>query len=208
MQQGNLFNEQCETLRNTSGSDVDLTANTSMEETGQIHTNCYECSTELNQDNWMPSFSKSNIKICKSCYRDKFNTKNNKINNPLQMRVNGKYISRKHPLYKAGNYKSWDDVHSHTVLETVKEGEVYIITNPAWPDWVKIGMAIDAKDRCKSYQTSSPLRDYKVMYSVATQDRRTAEAVAHKAAEKIAERRGEWFKMSVGQAKECIQHGL
>ena len=124
------------------------------------------------------------------------------------MYVNGKYISRKHPLYKAGNYKTWDDVHSHTILETVKEGEVYVITNPAWPDWVKIGMAIDAKDRCKGYQTSSPMRDYKVMYSVATQDRRKAEATAHEAAEKIAERRGEWFKMSVGQAKECIQHGL
>jgi len=182
--------------------------NTSTEETGQTPTNCYECSTELNTTNWMPSFEKNKIKICKSCYKDKFNTKNSRLTNPLQMYVNGKYISRKHPLYKAGKYKTWDDVHSHTILETVKEGEVYVITNPAWPDWVKIGMAIDAKDRCKGYQTSSPMRDYKVMYSVATQDRRKAEATAHEAAEKIAERRGEWFKMSVGQAKECIQHGL
>jgi len=46
------------------------------------------------------------------------------------------------------------------------------------------------------------------MYSVATKDRRKAESAAHKAAEEIAERRGEWFKMSVAQAKECIQHGL
>ena len=87
-------------------------------------------------------------------------------------------------------------------------GEVYVITNPSWPEWVKIGMAVDAVDRLKSYQTSSPLRDYKLMYSVSTEDRRKTEALAHKQADKIAERRGEWFKMSVGQAKECIQHGL
>ena len=85
---------------------------------------------------------------------------------------------------------------------------MYIITNSAWPEWVKIGMAVDAEDRCNGYQTSSPMRDYKLMYAVSTDDRRKAEHAAHKAAEKIAERRGEWFKMSVGQAKECIQHGL
>jgi hypothetical protein len=69
-------------------------------------------------------------------------------------------------------------------------------------------MAVDANDRCNGYQTSSPFRDYKVMYAASTKDRRNAETAAHKAAEKIAERRGEWFKMSVAQAKECIQHGL
>ena len=87
-------------------------------------------------------------------------------------------------------------------------GEVYVINNPSWPEWVKIGMAVDAMDRLKSYQTSSPLRDYKLLYSATTKDRRKTESIAHKQASKIAERRGEWFKMSVGQAKECIQHGL
>jgi hypothetical protein len=171
---------------NTSNSDADLTANTSTEETGQTH---------INPKTGKPFFYKDNPEAVRK--RD-----------ANRMYVNGKEVSKKHPLHKAGRYKSWDDVHSHNILETVKEGEVYVITNPAWPDWVKIGMAIDAKDRCKGYQTSSPMRDYKVMYSVATQDRRKAEATAHEAAKKIAERRGEWFKMSVGQAKECIQHGL
>ena len=208
MKQGELFLNVCGTLNTTSSSDVDSTVNTSTESIGQTHTNCSKCNTELNLDNWMPSFAKRNQRICNTCYKDKFNTKNSRLTNPLQMYVNGKYISRKHPLYKAGHYKTWDDVHSHGVLETVKEGEVYIITNPAWPEWVKIGMAIDAKDRCKGYQTSSPMRDYKVMYSVYSKDRRKTEAEAHRSAEVIADRRGEWFKMSVGEAKECIQHGL
>jgi hypothetical protein len=52
------------------------------------------------------------------------------------------------------------------------------------------------------------MRDYKLVYAVYTKDRRKAEREAHKAAEAVAERNGEWFKMSIGQAKECIQHGL
>jgi hypothetical protein len=126
------------------------------------------------------------------------------------MYVNGKYVPKSHPLWKAGKYKSFDDAAFSSLVnyESSTEGQVYIITNSAWPEWVKIGMAVDANDRCNGYQTSSPFRDYKVMYAASTKDRRNAEAAAHKAAEKIAERRGEWFRMSVAQAKECIQHGL
>jgi len=130
--------------------------------------------------------------------------------NKNRMFVNGKYVPKSHPLWKAGNYKSFDDAAFSSLenYERSNEGQVYIITNPSWPEWVKIGMAVDAEDRCNGYQTSSPFRDYKVVYAVDTKDRRKSEALAHIAAEKIAERRGEWFKMSIGQAKECIQHGL
>ena len=75
--------------------------------------------------------------------------RHNPKNNPLSMYVNGNYISRKHPLYKAGRYKSFGDA-AFTALQKdaqLKEGYVYVITNPAWPEWVKIGMAIDAEDR-------------------------------------------------------------
>ena len=140
--------------------------------------------------------------------RQRVDTHNNK--NKKRMFVNGKYVPQSHPLWKAGNYKSFDEAAFSGLQNYTRstEGQVYIITNSAWPEWVKIGMAVDAEDRCNGYQTSSPFRDYKVRYSVSTKDRRKAEAAAHKAASKVAERRGEWFKMSVGQAKECIQHGL
>lgn len=130
--------------------------------------------------------------------------------NKNRMFVNGKYVPQSHPLWKAGRYKSFDEAAFSGLqnYELSTEGQVYIITNSAWPEWVKIGMAIDAEDRLNGYQTSSPFRNYKLMYSVSTNDRRKAESAAHKAAEKVAERKGEWFKMSVGQAKECIQHGL
>ena len=130
--------------------------------------------------------------------------------NKNRMFVAGKYIPQSHPLWKAGNYKTFDEAAFSGLqnYERSSEGQVYIITNSAWPEWVKIGMAIDAEDRLNGYQTSSPFRNYRLMYSVSTDDRRKAEAAAHKAAEKVAERKGEWFKMSVGQAKECIQNGL
>ena len=184
--------------------------NTSTETTGQTPTrNCFKCGEDHPEEGFYPTHWEKNYMLCKECFkadaRDRVGTHNEK-----QMFVNGKYISIKHPLHKAGRYKSFDEAAFSSLQNYTrsKEGQVYVITNSAWPEWVKIGMAIDAEDRLNGYQTSSPMRDYKLMYSVSTDDRRKTETLAHKAAEKIAERRGEWFKMSVGQAKECIQNGL
>lgn len=176
---------------------------TSTEVTGQTPTkSCSTCGTKLELGfNWQEAQARQKKYWCNTC---------KKADNDSRMFVNGKHISRNHPLYKAGRYKSFDDAAFSGLQNYTrsKEGQVYIITNSAWPEWVKIGMAVDAEDRLNGYQTGSPMRDYKLMYSVSTGDRRKAEALAHKKAGKIAERRGEWFKMSVGQAKECIQHGL
>ena len=87
----------------------------------------------------------------------------------------------------------------------VKAGHVYIISNPAWPEWVKVGMAIDAADRCSNYQTSSPFRDYVVEYSFASTNRRKDESLAHQKLAAISQdRRGEWFKLPVSKAIGCI----
>ena len=182
---------------------------------------CRECNVELiagykGEGNWSPSYAKSNHRVCKPCYNKKDLKRNrirsvaqNPISNPKRMWVNGKYISRKHPLYKPGNYKTFDDAAFQGTykLDSIKEGYVYAITNPAWPGWVKIGMAIDADDRCNGYQTSSPFRDYTLEHIMVTNDRRKAEAKAHKAAAKIAEeQRGEWFNISIEQAKNILNN--
>jgi len=172
--------------------------------------NCNTCGAELTEANWIPSWKKINRKQCKGC-NDRKNARTNHIHNPkhniLSMYVNGKYISRKHPLYKPGRYKTFSDAAFDGTykLDSIKEGYVYAITNPAWPEWVKIGMAIDADDRCNGYQTSSPFRDYTLEHMVVTNNRRKAEAQAHEAAAKIAEeQRGEWFKISIEQAKDVL----
>ena len=133
---------------------------------------------------------------------DARNARHNHKHNPLSMYVNGKYISRKHPLYKPGRYKSFGDA-AFTALQKdaqVKEGYVYAICNPAWPDWVKIGMAIDANDRLNGYQTSSPMRDYILVYDIYFKDRLEAERKAHKVAERYGNRQGEWFKITREEA--------
>ncbi len=120
--------------------------------------------------------------------------------NHTRMFVNGKYIPKSHPLYKVGNYKSFDDAafSSLSNYNKSKEGEVYAIVNKAWDGWVKIGMAVDAEDRLNSYQTSSPHRDYILIHKEFFSDRRRAEAQAHREARKVAKKHNsEWFKLDV-----------
>ena len=129
------------------------------------------------------------------------------------MYVNGKYIKKSHPLHKAGKYTSFDDLAFSSLKNymQVKEGYVYAISNPAWPEWVKIGKAIDADDRLSGYQTSSPMRDYKLIYSVPFKDRNTAERNAHLLASNKASQpwekgiNGEWFKLTHEQAIEVLK---
>ena len=113
-----------------------------------------------------------------------------------RMYVNGKEISKKHPLHKPGRYKSLDDVWSHNKIESVDQGEVYIIVNEAWPEWVKVGKAVISEDRLKGYQTSSPFRDYRIVATLSTDHRHTKEREMHKVFAHFAqERKGEWFKI-------------
>ena len=177
---------------------------------------CNTCGAELTDTNWQKSWKSVNRKQCKACAarnNARSNPKNNPKNypktNPMRMYVNGKYISKSHPLYKPGNYKTFSDAAFDGTykLDSIKEGYVYAITNPAWPEWVKIGMAVDANDRCNGYQTSSPFRDYKVEHVVVTNNRRAAEAEAHKLATKLAvETRGEWFRLDIEQAKTILNN--
>lgn len=128
--------------------------------------------------------------------------------NVKRMFVNGKYISQSHPLWKPGRYKSFNDAAFSSLqnYSRTREGHVYVIVNSAWPEWVKVGMAIDVEDRCGSYQTSSPFRDYQVLYSYASDDRRLAESLAHKCVAAVSdERRGEWFKVDSSMAVTELQ---
>ena len=88
----------------------------------------------------------------------------------------------------------------------IKEGFVYILTNPAWKGWLKVGMAIDANDRHNSYQTSSPYRDYTLRYKKFFTNRSKAEQEVHKILiNKGKTFNGEWFQVSVKEAKKTIE---
>jgi hypothetical protein len=76
----------------------------------------------------------------------------------------------------------------------IKQGFVYAIVNPAWPNYVKIGSAIDVYDRLNSYQTSSPFRDYRLIGYFFCQDRLKKEHQIHSIFN--FHRNGEWCEVS------------
>ncbi len=155
------------------------------------HTHCRICGTELIVgQNWTQKRKDHSMYICSACELEEGRNRH--------MRVNGKYISKHHPLHKPGNYKSFGDA-AFSALEKdkkVKEGYVYAISNPAWPEWIKIGMAVDAEDRLNAYQTGSPSRDYVLIHSIPSKDRSKTEREAHNIASTNNTRSGEWFKIS------------
>ena len=169
---------------------------------------CNRCDVVLTEENQPPSWRKTNRSSCKKCSKE-----NNQSSNPDRMYINGKYIPKTHPLHKAGNYKSFGDLAFGSLnnYKQIKEGYVYAISNSAWPDWIKIGMAIDAEDRLSSYQTSSPMRNYKLVHSVYCEDRSESERVAHKLASRKAttpwskQDNGEWFKITQSQAVDILK---
>ena len=170
-----------------------------MELAGQTHTkSCTHCDVALvPQENWYTSMIKKHWYVCISC---KNNIKKK------EMYVNGKYISKKHPLYKPGYYKSFGDAafESLSNYNTVKEGQVYILYSPAYPSWVKIGMAVDAEDRLKQFQTGSPYRDYILVKAYDTKDRRRAESEIHEILRENHGSKNEWFVIAAPVAKEIL----
>ena len=156
---------------------------------------CAWCKVEVADDNWSQPWRKEKQFRCKSCNK-KYNTRLNPKHNPLKMYVNGKYVSKKHPLYKPGNYKSFNDAAFSSLVNYVlsTEGEVYVLKNPAWSNWYKIGKAIESVDRCNQYQTSSPNRDNEIVTYKKFKHRGVAEKMAHSLAESLSRKRAnEWF---------------
>jgi hypothetical protein len=123
-----------------------------------------------------------------------------------RMWVNGVEVKKTHPLYKAGRYKGFEDA-AFSSLENYKDnpqGQVYIITNPAWEGWAKVGMAVDSEDRLKNYQTSSPERDYELFDYEDFDDRRVAESMVHDYLRKRFKHKNEWFECSAESAMRAI----
>lgn len=136
-------------------------------------------------------------------YKDKPETKRKR--NLRRMWVNGEYISTDHPLYKPGRFNSWQDAWDNKSIEKVRSGFVYLIGNPAWPKWIKVGKALSAEDRLNQYQTSSPHRDYFLIHARPFEDRDRAESCIH---EELINRgtklSGEWFLIDAVDAIKIL----
>lgn len=164
-------------LDNVISSESNWTVNLTPEETGQKHTKpCIKCGTPLVEKvNWWNAFIKKKFYCCTECYKvDREQRRLAQKAKALGVKVLASYNKS-------------------------KSGYVYLIRNPAWGNWLKVGMAMDAEDRLNSFQTSSPFRDYELVHKVFCRDRRKAEAFLHEKMEAFT-KRGEWFEMTINEA--------
>jgi hypothetical protein len=83
---------------------------------------------------------------------------------------------------------------------------VYIVTNAAWPEHVKIGLTTKAPaKRLSQYNTGSPHRDYVMEYQQPIADSRALEAEVHANLRDMGiESRNEWFKLPVPLAVSMV----
>jgi hypothetical protein len=75
----------------------------------------------------------------------------------------------------------------------INAGFIYAVVNQAWPEYVKIGSAIDIFDRLGTYQTSSPLRDYEILDYYFADHRVSEENYIHSL---FDDKNNEWCKTS------------
>ena len=91
---------------------------------------------------------------------------------------------------------------AHQNGEQFVAGYVYAITNPAWPNMVKFGKAIDVDDRLNTYQTYSPNRDYQMIAYAFVLNRHDAE---ERILSKFPDRIGEWVHIESDEAKKLVR---
>lgn len=136
-----------------------------------------------------------------------------KIEEGVSTRTVAKWLSKK-TKRTISHVGLWKHIINKTELEFAHlcnqqikiEGYVYIMINPAWDGWVKVGMAVDPEDRCASFQTSSPYRDYEIYYRKRFKNKSQAETLAHELLrQESSQYRKEWFKIPKTKAIKLIK---
>jgi len=104
-------------------------------------------------------------------------------------------------LWDAG--KSYQDAYLGE--QTRMDGFVYVMTNPAWPNHVKIGRAFDPKSRLANFNTGCPYKDYKMQCTVFFEDAKRAESHVHSVLSYWRDDSKEWFSVTPQQAEHEIR---
>jgi hypothetical protein len=97
-----------------------------------------------------------------------------------------------------------DMAKSFGLATATKTRSVYVITNPGFPDWVKIGMSNDVPKRLADFQTASPY-EYKSLL-VAELPHGMRDLSIHDFAEAISsDKSGEWFQVPSEKAVALVR---
>ena len=130
--------------------------------------------------------------------------------NRKRMFLGNEYIHTDNPIHTPGRYKNYNDLvfKEYYREKDIHEGEIYLVSNPAWPNWIKLGRAISAEDRLKAFKTASPFRDYKIEYKTTVPDAPSMEQTLHLNLKKKFKFKCEWFMMSVEDGRKAINEVL
>jgi hypothetical protein len=80
----------------------------------------------------------------------------------------------------------------------MKEGFLYIVSNPSFPGYYKVGVTANIKSRLHTYQTSDPKRSYKVEYYIFHPDAYSAEKKIKEMMKHFAiSIKNEWFEIDL-----------
>ena len=91
----------------------------------------------------------------------------------------------------------------------MQTGYVYIITNPEFKGWVKVGITENLEKRLSVYQTCDPFRRYKLEYSVSHPHYKKAEKKIKEVMDRFAlETKGEWYRVDLNMAKSRLNEEL
>jgi len=120
------------------------------------------------------------------------NNKDKIIEQVKQWRINNK-----------DKYRNNQRKHQRNLnLKNERSGYIYLITNPAWTEYVKLGRSYDVKKRLISYQTFSPLKDFHISYETYTNNITLIENTFR---EKFGYDNGEWYKVNILEAINIIE---
>lgn len=94
-----------------------------------------------------------------------------------------------------------EEVKLHGEQTCIREGFVYLVSNKAYPGWIKVGMTIDFENRLTQYNVYDPNNGFEMHTIKWVYDRRHIETLLLSAInDKATSRKGEWFYISKEQA--------
>lgn len=109
--------------------------------------------------------------------------------------------SKKWAIDNKDKYKNSQRKHSRKI-KNIKSGYIYLITNPAWSEYVKLGYSNNTKIRLNTYQTCSPLKDFIICYQTYTNN---VTLIENTFREKFGYDYGEWYKVNICEAINIIE---
>jgi hypothetical protein len=95
--------------------------------------------------------------------------------------------------------------HLHFNSSNFPSGYLYIISNPSFPGWHKIGTSFDLDKRLATYQTGDPYRGYVVEYKSIIDDRFKVEReLKHFIRNSTIEHSNEWVKLPLDVCRKLV----